>query len=267
MPDTRLPVTVERFMELELTSDGITLAAHLALPPDRRGPVPGVVICHGFPVGKQKASTSGQTYPELADELAAEAGWGVLTFNFRGTGESSGSFSLGGWLADVHVATNALHEHPDIDGVWLAGASTGGSLAICAAAEDPRVRGVATLASRADFDDWAAQPRRFLDHAREIGVVTDPDFPAVFDDWAHELKEIRPLDMISKLPPRPVLLVHGDDDDVVPVRDAKALAEAYGDEAELRVLKGAGHRLRHDPRGVAVLLGWLDRQAGSAPSA
>jgi putative redox protein len=37
------------------------------------------------------------------------------------------------------------------------------------------------------------------------------------------------------------------------------MAEAHG-SAELRVLDGAGHRLRHDPRAVALLLGWLDRQ-------
>ena len=29
---------------------------------------------------------------------------------------------------------------------------------------------------------------------------------------------------------------------------------------ELRLVNGAGHRLRHDPRAVAVLLGWLERQ-------
>jgi putative redox protein len=28
----------------------------------------------------------------------------------------------------------------------------------------------------------------------------------------------------------------------------------------MRIIDGAGHRLRHDPRAVAVLLGWLDRQ-------
>ena len=30
--------------------------------------------------------------------------------------------------------------------------------------------------------------------------------------------------------------------------------------AQFRVFQGAGHRLRHDPRAIAVLLGWLDRQ-------
>ena len=34
-------------------------------------------------------------------------------------------------------------------------------------------------------------------------------------------------------------------------------------DAELRIIAGAGHQLRHDPRAVAVLLGWLDRQANA----
>jgi putative redox protein len=54
-------------------------------------------------------------------------------------------------------------------------------------------------------------------------------------------------------------VIHGADDDVVPEADARQFARAHG-EADLRLLGGAGHRLRHDPRAVALLLGWLDRQ-------
>ena len=71
--------------------------------------------------------------------------------------------------------------------MWLAGSGTGGALAICAAAEDERVRGVAALAARADFGDWAADPDGFLDHARRIGVIRDPDFPPDIDAWTREL--------------------------------------------------------------------------------
>ena len=39
----------------------------------------------------------------------------------------------------------------------------------------------------------------------------------------------------------------------------RRLAQAHG-SAMLRIIPGAGHRLRHDPRAVAILLGWLDRQ-------
>ena len=51
----------------------------------------------------------------------------------------------------------------------------------------------------------------------------------------------------------------GDDDESVPATDTRQLAEAHG-AAEMRVLEGAGHRMRHDPRAMAVLFGWLDRQ-------
>ena len=56
-----------------------------------------------------------------------------------------------------------------------------------------------------------------------------------------------------------MLLLHGDEDESVPASDSRQLAEAHG-TAEMRVLNGAGHRLRHDPRAVSVLMGWLDRQ-------
>jgi putative redox protein len=53
--------------------------------------------------------------------------------------------------------------------------------------------------------------------------------------------------------------MHGQDDDIVPTADSRVLAQAHG-AAELQIVSGAGHRLRHDPRAMAVLLGWLDRQ-------
>jgi putative redox protein len=92
-------------------------------------------------------------------------------------------------------------------------------------------------------------------------VIRDKDFPADLDAWARELREVRPLSLIGKVPPRPVLLIHGANDEVVPILDARALADAADGEVELRVLAGAGHRLRHDPRAIALLIGWLDRQS------
>jgi putative redox protein len=65
--------------------------------------------------------------------------------------------------------------------------------------------------------------------------------------------------LASKLAPRPLLLIQGSDDDQVPALDARALADWHG-TAELRIITGAGHRLRHDPRAIAVLMGWLERQ-------
>jgi putative redox protein len=64
----------------------------------------------------------------------------------------------------------------------------------------------------------------------------------------------------AKLAPRPLLVCVGTADAVVRVDDARALVAAAGAAGELRIVGGAGHELRHDPRAVASLLGWLDRQ-------
>jgi putative redox protein len=254
-------------VQRRFASDGLALAAHLAVPTTTRAaPLPGLVFCHGFPEAPLDARQSAGTFPELMDRIAQEMGWAALTFTFRGCGDSEGDFSLLGWLRDLRAAVDHLVASVELEGVWLAGTSTGGSLAICEAAEDLRVRGVAALAPRADFDDWAGQPRRFLEHAREIGAVRTPSFPPSFDAWARELRGARPLEGARALRPRPLLVIHGDDDEIVPSIDARLIADAHG-SAELRILQGAGHRLRHDPRAVAVLLGWLDRQRNAtAPS-
>lgn len=249
-------------MQGRIDCGGRTLAAHLARPDGAvAGTPPGLVLCHGFPAGPRGAAASGQTYPQLADRLAADTGWTVLTFNFRGTGGSEGDFSLGGWIEDLRCAVDHLLEAEKVSGAWVAGAGTGGAVAICEAAEDERVRGVATLAAPADFDAWAADAEGLLAQARRIGVVRDPAFPPDFEAWKRQLGEVRPLGAAAKIPPRPFLLVHGTEDTVVPQQDARAIGDAAHGEVELRIVNEAGHRLRHDPRAVAVLIGWMERQS------
>lgn len=248
-------------MEHRFPSGGNLLAAHLARPPMRADvtKVPAVVLAHGYPSDVTAAAVAASSLPELADRIAAEMGWLAMALAFRGCGDSGGSFSLGGWLDDLRAAVDHLQVTEQVRGVWLVGFGTGGALAICAAAADPDVRGVATLGAPADFDDWASHPKRLLEHAREVGMIAEPSFPPDLDDWARELKELRAVAFAPQLAPRPLLVVHGSDDDLVPVFDARVLVDAHG-AAELRIMNGAGHRLRHDPRAVAVLLGWLDRQ-------
>ncbi|MEA2973773.1 MAG: uncharacterized protein QOG82_2231 [Actinomycetota bacterium] len=253
-------------MRIEIDSGGLRLAGHLYQPDPSDPSAPGaprsrgLVLCHGFPAGPGGSATSGQTFPEFAERLATDTGWTVLTFNFRGAGASEGDFSLSGWLTDLRAAIDFLLATGLVTGVWLAGSGTGGAIAICAAAEDDRVRGVAALAPHADFRDWGADPEGFLEHTRRIGVVRDPAFPPDMDLWTRELFEIRPIVVIGKLPPRPVLLVHGGEDEIIHLQDARWLADATDGKAELRIVPEAGHRLRHDPRAVAILIGWMERQ-------
>jgi len=240
-------------------SGGLTLSSYLARPVGVTGPLPGVIMCHGFPMGPLDARQSAITFPQFMDRIANDLGWAALTFTFRGCGESEGDFSLQGWVDDLRAAIDHLQSEVQPLGIWLIGTNTGGSLALCVAASDPRIRGCALLGPRADFDDWAAQPRRFLEHAREIGAIRRANFPTAFDEWSRELRRFRPVDAAARFAPRPLLVMHGEDDESVPIADSRVLVEAHG-SAELRVIQGAGHRLRHDPRAAAILIGWLDRQ-------
>ncbi|MEY2473433.1 MAG: uncharacterized protein QOK28_2762 [Actinomycetota bacterium] len=240
-------------------SDGLRLACHLARPPGVAR-VPGLVLIHGFPQGPRGAATSASTYPELADRLARDVGWAVMAFNLRGTGMSEGDFSLDGWLADVRAAVDTLEERASVNGVWLCGSHSGGALAVCLAAEDDRIRGVATLGAPGSFHDWEVNASRLLAHARQIGVVRTAGFPPDIAAWTRAFSDLDPLACAAKIPPRPLLVIHGRSDEIVPVSEALGFVGEALDSVELRVLEGAGHRLRHDPRTVALLLGWLERQ-------
>ena len=242
------------------SSDGVEIAGHLARPRLAPGTlVPGLVISHGFPHLKHGGGLSAMSFPELAERIATEMGWMVLVYTFRGCGDSTGDFSLLGWRDDLLAAASFLATAPEVKGVWAAGYGTGGSLSICAAALDDQIRGVATIGSPADFDDWANHPRRLLQHARETRIINSSAYPPSFDVWARQIREVRAVAAVHALEPRPLLVMHGSDDEVVPVFDARVLADEH-DQAELRIIEGGGHQLRHDPRAVAVLLGWLDRQ-------
>ncbi|MFT4617773.1 MAG: fermentation-respiration switch protein FrsA (DUF1100 family) [Ilumatobacter sp.] len=88
------------------------------------------------------------------------------------------------------------------------------------------------------------------------------------DNWAQEFRRFRSTASVCRFALRPMMVMHGEDDDAVPVSDAVQLVNAHG-AAELSLFFGAGHRLRHDPRAIAVLIGWLDRMRSTSvhPSA
>ena len=124
---------------------------------------------------------------------------------------------------------------------------------------------MAALGAPADFKDWANHPRRLVQHAREIGAIHHADFPP-----SHRRSgpagstTSSPPTTPAAVAPRPLLVLHGSDDESVPSFDARVLGDGHG-AAELRIISGAAHDLRHDPRAVAILLGWLDRERHALP--
>lgn len=216
-----------------------------------------VVLVHGLPrsagMGRQAASL----LPELAEHLANESGWTVATGTLSGVGTSTGNFSPAQWRDDLAVIIDRLCK----DEVWLtlAGFGLGGVLALDAARRDERIRGVATFASAADLESWAVDAPSFAHAVRVAGVISDVTTMTTADELFAELLALDPVGAVGEIPPRRLLFGHGADDPEVPVAQARALVTAADGRAELRIIQGAGHQLRADPRMVATLLGWLDR--------
>ncbi len=230
---------------------------------DRRHP--GLVLAPGFPTDPGGGANSFTTFPALAERIAAGARMSVLTIAYRGLASSDGHFSLLGWKRDLHTALEQIRRVENVSTIWMMGFGTGGALCVAAAADDRRVSGVVSVAAPADFTDWAGRPRELLSHARRCGAIDDPNHPADFGRWAKELTQIAAVDSAAKLDEARLLVMHGSEDDAVPQLDARLVADAHGD-AELRILDGARHHLRHDPRAMAIAIGWLDRRGLPAQS-
>jgi pimeloyl-ACP methyl ester carboxylesterase len=241
------------------SSGSLTLAGHFA-GVTSTGPVrPAVVIVHGYPSGPAGMVGATAGLPELADRIAEDMAMVAFAPCLRGMGESGGEFSIRGWVNDLHAAVAHVRATTRVSGVWFAGFGTGGAVAMCAAASDTTIRGVAALAAPADFDDWAGNPRRLVEHARETGAIRSRQFPGNLDNWTKEFREVRAASCAADMADQSLLVLHGSEDDRVPSIDARVLADAHM-AAELRIIRGAGHRLRFDPRAMAILLGWLDRE-------
>lgn len=248
------------------STDGVELEGHLA-PGQGSKPGPGLLLLHGFPSGSLSAENVGKDQPELADRIAIEMGWTVLSIRLRGCGTSTGDFSLASWIDDARAGLSYLRSvmrassrspGSDSESLWLVGFGTGGVVGLTAAADDEGVKGAGLVGAPADFDDWAKAPERLLAHAHEVGAIKTPAFPEDLAVWKAELSEVRATSAAEAFAPRPLLVLHGSEDDAVPSFDARMVADAHG-TAELRFISGAGHQLRHDPRAIAVLLGWLER--------
>lgn len=234
----------------------------LARPPATAaaGGPKAVVLCPDFPRTQGVARATLQSLGVLADRIAVDAQWLALALHPRGLADAPGDFSASGWVEDIAEAVGILRSEERAREVFVAGLGLGGALCIAAAAADPTIGGVATLGAPADLLSWTGEPKGFLAHARSVGLIRSSNFPPDLDQWTREWRDLRPLALAQKLNPRPVMVIHGSDDDVVPDLDARALADAAGDGADLRLIAGAGHHLRNDPRAVAILLGWLSRQ-------
>jgi dipeptidyl aminopeptidase/acylaminoacyl peptidase len=242
---------------VSLKVEGITIAGQLYLP-EGKAPYPAVCACHGIPAGIPDPNDRG--YALLAEQIVPH-GLAVFIFNFRGAGASGGNLDMAGWTRDLKAVVDYLYSLPQLDSSYLAllGFSAGAAVSVCMAAEDRRISAVAACACPAEFDLFSKNddPCSLIDHYREIGAIRDDDFPPSPQEWLGGFGIVKPIDYIAHIAPRPLLLVHGSQDEVVDVSHARRLYAKAGKPKQLIVIDGAGHRLRHSEQAMAVVIDWL----------
>lgn len=243
---------------IALVVDDIAIVGQLYLP-DNRSQYPAVGVCHGIPSGEPQDPGDGG-YPLLAEKICRE-GFAVLIFNFRGTGDSGGNLDILGWTRDLQAAVGYLWGLPGIDksNLSLVGFSAGAAVSVYVASRDKRVSGVAACACPAEFTLFteADDPQSVIDRFHRIGAFPDSGSLPSYEEWFDGFRQVAPVDHIAGIAPRPLLLVHGGGDELVPVSHARRLYEIAGEPKQLVVIDGAGHRLRQDDRATGAVLDWL----------
>jgi dipeptidyl aminopeptidase/acylaminoacyl peptidase len=243
--------------EVRLKADGLQLAGELHIP-SRHKVHPALCICHGIPAAPPDPTDRGYT---LLAQQFCRAGFVTLIFNFRGTGKSEGNLDILGWSRDLRAALDFLYglEETDKARICLVGFSGGAAVSIYTAAHDPRVSLVVTCACPADFRSLPQRetPQATIQRFRQIGAIRDEDFPASMEEWQRGFETVSPINWVDKISPRPLLLVHGDADELIPVQHARRLYRKAREPKELKIIPGAKHKMRLDKAAMDFVLDWL----------
>lgn len=210
---------------------GVTLAGRF-FPGRSRATV---VLSHGY------GGDQDEVLPAAA--FLHDAGFSVFTYDLRGCGQSGGAVTFGALEQDdLASAIDYLVSRPDVDPARIGafGYSMGGAATIMAAARDERVRAVVADSAWSDVDHWL-RPRlgSSLRHPADRFSMQS----LLLVEWRSglDLGALKPAAMIGRISPRPILLIHGQADTVVPPGDGEQNFAAAGEPKEAWWMPGVGH--------------------------
>jgi uncharacterized protein len=203
------------FQEVQLvTEDHVKLSAWYT--PPKNGAV--ILVAHGY----------GDKRTEYYYSLFASHGYGVIAWDFRAHGKSEGEFSSLGYyeVLDAKAAMDFVLAQPGVEHVGAWGGSMGAVTMIRATAQYPQIEALvadspfSTLKDEMDlrvpFPVMRSVIRLFAERAS--GVTVD---------------SVRPVDDIAHISPRPVFLIQGMSDGMVPLNSAQRLYDAAGEPRQL----------------------------------
>jgi len=281
-------------MEQRVTfaSDGLTLAGVLNVPDGKPGRRPAFLVLHGFGSNKDSGTML------AAAALFQSLGYATLRFDMRGCGASEGARGRVICLeqvADTRGARDFLAGRPEIDPDRIAvmGHSFGAAVAIYAAGVEPRLAACISTggwgdgaskfrAQHATPEAWARFSAMLEDGRRRrargetlmvprFDIVPMPpglrgnlaagsimEFPF---DVVESMYGFTANDVVGRIAPRPLLLLHPAVDSVTPTEQSIELFRRAGQPTDLHLVADVDHFLlsEHNPIVVELVRGWLEK--------
>jgi hypothetical protein len=285
MPMTEQAVT---FASAGLKLSGVVHVPSGIRPGERRA---AFLVLHGFGSNKTSSNTMQPT------KVLSELGYVVLRFDMRGCGESEGEHGRVICLEQVEDTRNALAflaKHPAVDPerIGLIGSSFGGAVAVYTGGVDERVAAVISNGGWGDgerkfrgqhkspqeWERFTAMLKEGREHRTKTGkslmvprydIVPIPphlrnnlaansiqSFPA---ETAQSMFDFRADDVVGRIAPRPLLLLHAANDSVTPTEQSIELFKRAGQPTELHLISDADHFMfgEGNTRIWDLLRGWL----------
>ena len=241
-----------------IRDDEIRLSAVLE-EPEGSGRHPLAILLHGF------GSAKDRTHNILTAAAMREKGCATLRLDLYGHGESGGEFrkhTLYKWISNTMAVIDYARELGYTE-IYLSGHSQGGlTAALVAGMEADRISGLilrapAFMIPQAARDGCMLGYRFDPDHVPESVTVAED---VVLDgNYIRVAQTIHAEDAADRYR-GPVLILHGDEDDVVPPEDSARMAKRYSN-CEMHMIPGETHHFdRHPEQMQEIIRNWMEQQ-------
>lgn len=186
----------------------------------------------------------------------SEAGISALRISFSGNGNSEGTFTesnISKEVADLGSVLDALSEKK----ISYIGHSMGGAVGTIRASRDSRIAFLVSLAGMVHTRQFAETQFGMI--KPDEGNMWEDDSHPLSSNYMRDLCEIGSTLSCAKCISIPWLILHGSEDDVVPIQDSKDIYDVAGSSASFVSLPGSNHIFegKHTAFMVEKVVAWL----------
>ena len=248
--------TVEEF----IMDDGIRLHIKTDMPKDFSGKCPLVIVIHGF-TGHME-----ERHITAVSGMLNEIGFATLRVDMYGHGNSGGEFrnhTLYKWMTNALTVIDYTRSLSFVTDIYLCGHSQGGlTVMLAAALKRDVIKGLIPMSPAITIPEDARQGSVLgveFDPARIPDEIRSPNGWVLSGNHVRIAQTIHVEDAIDRYS-GPVLIVHGDEDETIPVQCSVKAAERYRN-AYLRLIRGDTHCYDyHLEEALEAIRAWMTEE-------